>query len=198
MIISKKHKFLYCSFPKVASTTLHELFYNNYDCIKTFDNSELKKFDFTDYTIFAFTRNPWERLVSCWNQKCFVDNRFLQNATFFIKYKNIEFNNFVKIIKTEIKDDGSSPDAHITPQSTLLDYYIANIGHKEILKYKLENINNDFNTICKKIGIHSHALPFKNKNKHKHYTEYYNDETKSIVAEKYAKDIEYFNYEFGE
>jgi len=129
----------------------------------------------SDYFKFAFTRNPWHRIVSAW-KFAFAGGRIKH-------YGKVPFHKFIK----------KYLDAWLCVEMNTLDfcdgcYFIG----------KFENLQEDFNTICDKIGIPRRQLPHKNPTKHKHYTKYYDDETKQIVAEKYVKDIEYFGYKFGE
>ena len=84
--------------------------------------------------------------------------------------------------------------AHDYPQ---IDF-VFNANQNKLTNFvgRCEDMQYDFDYVCGKIGIPKIELPHRNPTKHKHYSEYYDDETRSIVAEKYAKDIEYFGYEF--
>jgi hypothetical protein len=141
------------------------------------------------YFNFCFVRNPWSRFLSAYSylRRGGRGSRGdSQDAKIINQFENLkEFSyNFDKI-----KND--FVDKHFYEQVYWVDDKVDFIG-------RFENLQEDFNIICDKIGISQQQLTHKNKSKHKHYTEYYDDETREIVAEKYAKDIEYFGYEFGE
>ena len=129
----------------------------------------------SDYFKFGFARNPWDRLVSTWKY-AFVPERIS-------RYGEISFRKFIK----------QYIDVWLCVGMNALDF---SDGCDFIGRF--ETLQGDFNIICAKIGISPIQLPHKNESKHKHYVKYYDDETREIVAEKYAKDIEHFGYKFGE
>ena len=63
---------------------------------------------------------------------------------------------------------------------------------------RFEKLQEDFDYVCDQIKIPKQELPHHVKTEDRlHYTEYYNQETQQIIADNYANDIKYFNYEFG-
>ena len=61
---------------------------------------------------------------------------------------------------------------------------------------RFETLDRDWSNLCD-ANSWDLDLPHTNKSPGKHYTEYYDDETRELVAKRYATDIEYFGYEFG-
>ena len=180
------YKCVFVHIPKCGGTSIEGALKINasHEPIKNYQGPD-------DYFKFTFVRNPWDRIYSCFEQKVRSKGG---NCSDYLNHfpRNMSFREWVKTITLP---RNILKDRHFAPMHTLMinksfdsmDF----IGH-------IENFNNDIRFVCDKIGISHLRVPHKNKTKHKHYTEYYDDETRQIVAEKYAKDIEAFGYEFGE
>ena len=147
-----------------------------YECISNYVGEKV----YDESFVFTSVRNPYSRAVSMFKHHSW---RSVKSFKYFCH----------KVMKNEYPSEDAKWHS-----GTLTEHMIDNNDLKVDFVIKLENLQKDFNIICDKIGIPQQQLPHLNKSKHKHYTEYYDEETKQIVAEKYAKDIELFGYEFGE
>ena len=186
-MINDKYKFIFIH-PNRCGGNSVEYFFQNY--IKT-DHTTLKKYQkkypnkYSNYFKFGFARNPFDRLVSLYHGR--VQGKMVPIDDELAKYS---FKESVKLgDKGVMKYCKSFTDFWFTNKNGYIAMHF--IG-------RFENYQKDFNRVCKYLRIPQQKLPHKNKSKHKHYTEYYDDEAREIVAEKYAKDIEYFGYKFGE
>ena len=193
-MINHKYKVIFIHIPKTGGTSVREILR-----INDFEKSEIKSHPsykaytdscetYKEYFTFTIVRNPYDKMVS--QYKYFTESKAIKNPKVNEHYKGDTFKEFLKKFYTKpYVGDGAHRKIYtdILHPVDQIDF----IG-------RFENFQQDFDTICDKIGIPQQKLPHKNATKHKHYTEYYDEETKQIVAEKYAKDIEYFGYKFGE
>jgi len=148
---------------------------------------------------FSVVRNPFARAVSCW--------QYLTNHPEWNKLPHFEptsFNEFCyKLVSTENDDKNHTYDTsccnhyswHTQPQ---FEHLYDSTG-KLLIDYvgKVETLQSDLDNILDRLELPRRQIKNINKTSHRHYTEYYDDETREIIEKKYAKDIEYFGYEFG-
>lgn len=160
------------------------------------------KYNNQEYFVFTFVRNPWDRLVSTFfyfmrGGRAPVDQR--RRDTIFNKY-NGNFRNFVLDIENWInikEEDSIYPDKYI-PHFRPQYEYICDADGNCLVDFigKVETLDNDFQRLCAVLSVERANLKRKNKTSHKKYFKYYDDETRTIVARYYAKDIELFQYQF--
>jgi chondroitin 4-sulfotransferase 11 len=184
-MIDHKHKFVFIHIPKTGGISIHQVLRSK-PCDRNHAELHTHEFD-ENYFKFMFVRNPWDRIVSCYNYFLNGGRGFpgdIEAGKMIQKYET--FTEFC-IAFPSIRDTLKSICPHFKPQATWFDKNIDHVG-------KFENLQLDFDTICDSIGIPRKKLPHKNKSNHKYYTEYYNSQTHEIVAEQYARDIELFGY----
>lgn len=171
----ENHNAIYFRVPKVASTSLLIGFrkLDKVEKCEEYDKSFFK---------FAFVRNPFDRLASCFRhiiQKGAMQN--IQNNPEL--NKNMSFESFIDAV-SKIKIENM--DIHFRPQYTFIPEKPDYLG-------KFENIQKDFKIICERIGMHAELL-HENKTNKTIFRDYYNQRIIDKVVKIYKKDFEQFGY----
>jgi hypothetical protein len=153
---------------------------------------------------FAFVRNPWDRLLSCYRDKIqgevadftlFSQSgvaRCLQRFDAFSA--NMSFEEFVYAVSSIPDEDA---DEHFRSQHKFLTNDRGEIAVDFVGRY--ETLNADFRYVAERIRLpEGISLPRLQANPRVvRYTDYYTAMTRDIVATRFAEDIALFSYHCG-
>ena len=133
-----------------------------------------------DYYKFSVERSPWDKMVSMYWWRKFQYNIDDDFASFC--HKAVESPNNVYTCPS---------DFH---------FYTLNGELCVDTVIQFESLLADFSSVCEHLGLGSvSALPrakSKIRKEKRHYSEYYDDELRELVAERFRNEIEMFGYEF--
>lgn len=186
--ISHEKKFIWFRVAKVGTRTIFNHLKECKVCLDVehanFIHYPIKSYD--NYFKFAFVRNPWDRLVSCWQNKVINCNQMGFTDSTLEKMKNFEnFVNFVSTLNLQ------QCDRHLRSQSTLID--LNNLNYLG----RMETFEDDINYVFQRLGLMEKEVVPKNVTlNRKPYQEYYNKGTIEKVSQIYRKDIQMFGYQF--
>ncbi len=157
-----------------------------------------------DYFSFSFVRNPWDFMISHYNWLTQKAYKFKYYHPLVREIEKMNFNDFVKYGHERINQQLHG--SHFSQEDSLFNRLTQGkmfdwISEEDqiIVDYvgRFETLQEDWDNICDHIGINHQKLPHLNKTQRKqHYREYYTEETKQIIYEKFKPLIERYGYEF--
>ncbi|MBD3413397.1 MAG: hypothetical protein GF421_03075 [Candidatus Aminicenantes bacterium] len=170
---------------------------------------------FKKYFKYTFVRNPWSRVLSQYFYTIQVRKDFqrmlgISKDSSFKDYvrslQKVNFNGspfrFVEIFFNNIPYMKHLSFSKLHTHWEKQNKFIIDEHGNQLVDFigRFENLQEDFNQVCDRLGIPHRQLPHEtvgvSRPKGKHYSEYYDQETKCLVEEIYWEDIERFNYGF--
>ena len=135
---------------------------------------------FDQYFSFCFVRNPWAWQVSLYHY-------VLKNPSHDQHELFKSFQGFDEYLAWRC-------DGNVQFQKD----YLMDDQNKQIVTFigRMENLNQDFQTICEKLGIDLPALPHLNQSVSQGYRSFYNPQAEAMLAKAFEPDIELLGYEF--
>lgn len=149
------------------------------------------------YFSFGFVRNPWDRLVSWYTMIQETPPPGKIKLWGYVHQNALNFEEFIVNCTdtvTEERDGYLYRKSFVRPQ---YQYFTDKSGEKAVSFIgKFENLQDDFNAVLSRAGLNPITLPRLNTTRTKDYKTCYSDRTRALVAERFARDIEYFGYTF--
>ena len=138
---------------------------------------------FDHYFKFSFVRNPWDKVISQYT--------YVQHRQDILNYMGLKKGDSLKQYLSAIQKK-----KHI--QTEQQHKFIMNEDGDLLVDFlgRLEQFESDAQTIFNQLDIHIDQIPHSKKSARKPYSEHYDQESKEIVANIYARDIEIFDYTF--
>jgi hypothetical protein len=141
------------------------------------------------YFTFTFVRNPWDLMVSSykwWLQKAYIWPHLKRRIDVI---KGLSFPQFIRTefgMKMINEHYGDMYDWLVDEEGRVI---VDHVG-------KYEHLQEEFTMIGQKIGLKRFKLPQVNITHRDHYRAYYDDATRELVARRFIKTIEAFDYKF--
>jgi hypothetical protein len=210
MQISHRHKFIFVHIYKVAGSSIDEAikevafnpnhllvdkvlrklrlhglpFYRYRNLHRHMTAQEIKGIlpasIFNTYYKFGFVRNPWDWQVSLYHWTLETPEHYQHKL-----FKSMA--GFDEYIRWRV-----APENKVLQKSFLMDQdenlLVDFVG-------RFETLEKDFKKVCERVKITTY-LPHINKSTHRDYQTYYDANSRELVREHFAPDINYFGYDF--